>query len=205
MNASLKPALPTLSRQQLQAAWPIWCWLAVTAILLLWQDATLALRYQRPDVTAGEWWRLFSANLVHSNGWHWLLNAASAAFQFWLFQGLGNRRLWWAVAIGCACGNVLGMHLFSPGVVWYVGMSGALYGTAVFGGLLLLANREWLVGGVLSAYLLGRILYEQLGGQTQDLASLIEAPVAVDAHLWGLVCGYLAAVASWLAASVRRR
>jgi rhomboid family GlyGly-CTERM serine protease len=194
MTHSVKPLGSMLSAAQWRAGWPIWFWLAVTALLLLWPDALEQLRYQRNDVGNGAWWRLFSANLVHSNGWHWLLNAASASFQFWLFQGLGSKRSWWIVSLLCAVGNVLGMHWFSPGVGWYVGMSGALYGTAVIGGLLLLANREWLVGGVLSAYLLGRILYEQLGGHTQELASLIEAPVAVDAHLWGLVCGYLLAL-----------
>lgn len=180
-----------LSAAQWRAGWPAWLWLLITAALLLWPDAVSELRYQRADVAAGAWWRLLTANMVHSNGWHWLLNAASVVFQFWLFQGLGTRAKWWLVAAVCLLGNVLGMHLFSPGVAWYVGMSGALYGVAVFGGLLLLANREWLVGGVLSAYLFGRILYEQLGGHTEELAELIAAPVAVDAHLWGLTCGYI--------------
>ena len=186
----MKPNAMMLSMRQWRAGWPVGLWLAVTALLLLWPDAIAQLRYQRPDVDTGAWWRLFSANLVHSNGWHWLLNAASAAFQFWLFQDLGSRLRWWLVAIVCAGGNVLGMHWFSPEVAWYVGMSGALYGTAVFGGLLLLANREWLIGGVLSGYLFGRIVYEQHGGHTEELAELIAAPVAVDAHLWGLVSGY---------------
>lgn len=188
----LKP-MP-ISWLQIRSGWPVWLSLLLTALLLLWPEAIKTLRYQRAEVVAGEWWRLFTANLVHSNGWHWLLNAASASFQFWLFQGLANARRWWLIAIICAVGNVLGMHWFSPGVGWYVGMSGALYGTAVVGGLLLLANREWLIGAVLSVYLLGRIVYEQTGGQTQDLASLIDAPVAVDAHLWGLICGYLLAL-----------
>ena len=192
-KTALNLSIPSLSRQQLVAGWPIWLWLALTALLLCWPSLNDALRYERDAVSHGEWWRLVSANLVHGNGWHWLLNAASASFQFWLFQGLGSRRWWWAVGLICLPANVLGMHVFSPGVSWYVGMSGALYGTAVFGGLLLLGNREWLVGGVLSAYLLGRILYEQAGASTAELAQLITIPVAVDAHLWGLVSGYVLA------------
>ena len=195
---ALKPSIPQLSRQQLVAGWPIWLWLTVTALLLCWPSLNEALRYERVLVQQGQWWRLFTANLVHGNGWHWLLNAASASFQFWLFQGLGSRRWWWLVGLVCLPANVLGMHCFSAGVSWYVGMSGALYGTAVFGGLLLLANREWLVGGVLSAYLLGRIVYEQLGASTAELAELITIPVAVDAHLWGLVSGYLLVLCWWL-------
>lgn len=188
-----------MSLAQLRQGWPIWLWLALTAALLLWPESTAVLRYQRDAVEQGAWWRLLTANMVHGNGWHWLLNAASAGFQFWLFQGLGSKRSWWLVSLICVPANVLGMHWFSPGVSWYVGMSGALYGTAVVGGLLLLANREWLVGGVLSTYLLGRILYEQFGASTAELAELITIPVAVDAHLWGLVTGYLLAALLLLA------
>jgi rhomboid family GlyGly-CTERM serine protease len=202
-KTALNFSIPSLSRQQFAAGWPIWLWLVLTALLLCWPSLNDTLRYERDAVSHGEWWRLISANLVHGNGWHWLLNAASASFQFWLFQGLGSRRWWWAVGFICLPANVLGMHVFSPGVSWYVGMSGALYGTAVFGGLLLLANREWLVGGVLSAYLLGRILYEQAGASTAELAQLITIPVAVDAHLWGLVSGYLLALCWWLMQSRR--
>ena len=177
------------SRPEFRDYWPLCCFLLLTALLLLLPDAVTTLRYERTSVQQGEWWRLVSANLVHGNGWHWLLNAASASFQFWLFQGIGNRRWWWAVSLICLPANVLGMHWFSPGVSWYVGMSGALYGTAVFGGLLLLANREWLIGGVLSVYL---------------LAELITIPVAVDAHLWGLVTGYVVAAAFLSLRSLRR-
>ncbi len=172
----------------------LWGWLLLTGLLLLWPDAQVSLRYERIAVDGGAWWRLITANLVHSNGWHWLLNAAGAAFQFWLFQGLGNGRQWLAVALLCLLGNVLGLHWFSPALDWYVGMSGALYGTAAVGGLWLLARREWLVGSILSGYLPLRIGYEQWGGSTAELAALIEVPVAVDAHLWGLVSGYLAAL-----------
>lgn len=195
----MKPHIPEMSLAQLRQGWPIWLWLALTAALLLWPESTAVLRYQRDAVEQGAWWRLLTANMVHGNGWHWLLNAASAGFQFWLFQGLGSKRSWWLVSLICVPANVLGMHWFSPGVSWYVGMSGALYGTAVVGGLLLLANREWLVGGVLSTYLLGRILYEQFGASTAELAELITIPVAVDAHLWGLVTGYLLAALLLLA------
>lgn len=200
----MKPHIPEMSLAQLRQGWPIWFWLVLTAALLLWPDSTAVLRYQREAVEQGAWWRLLTANMAHGNCWHWVLNAASAGFQFWLFQGLGSKRSWWLVSLICLPANVLGMHWFSPGVTWYVGMSGALYGTAVVGGLLLLANREWLVGGVLSAYLLGRILYEQFGASTAELAELITIPVAVDAHLWGLVTGYLLAAALLLAGARRR-
>jgi len=52
---------------------------------------------------------------------------------------------------------------------------------------------------VLSAYLTGRIIYEQNFTLTDELAQLIDAPVAIDAHLWGLISGYMATavIAIW--------
>ncbi len=173
--------------------WSIWLWLAFCGALVFMPVKDL-LRYDRAAVDAGQWWRLLSANLVHSNDIHFLLNASSVLVQAVLFRGLLPARLWIAVALWCALANITGLHWFSPYLKWYVGMSGALYGVAIVGALSLLLNREWLVGGVLSAYLTGRIVYEQNFTLTDELAHLIAAPVAVDAHLWGLCSGYVAAI-----------
>ncbi len=172
---------------------PIWIWLALCGALVFFPVKDL-LRYDRAAVDAGQWWRLFTANVVHSNDIHFLLNAASVFVQAVLFRGLLPARIWIAVALWCALANILGLHWFSPYLKWYVGMSGALYGVAIVGALTLLFNREWLVGGVLTSYLTGRIIYEQNFELSDELAHLIEAPVAIDAHLWGLSSGYLAAI-----------
>jgi rhomboid family GlyGly-CTERM serine protease len=172
--------------------WPVWVWLAFCATLAL-LPVREALRYDRELVSDGEYWRLWTANLVHSNGIHYLLNAASVFVQAILFRNLLPMRVWVLVSLWCAVGNTLGMHWFAPTLGWYVGMSGALYGTAIVGALALLMNKEWWVGGILTAYLTGRIAYEQNFKLTDDLSKWIETAVAIDAHLWGLISGYIAA------------
>lgn len=174
--------------------WSICLWLAVCGVIVL-LPLKEWLRYDREAIHAGEYWRFFTANMVHSNAIHFALNAASVAVQSLLFRDLLPWRIWLAVSAWCALANILGLHFFTPTLTWYVGMSGALYGVAIVGALSLLLNREWLVGGVLSAYLTGRIIYEQNFTLTDELAQLIEAPVAIDAHLWGLVSGYVAMIA----------
>jgi rhomboid family GlyGly-CTERM serine protease len=176
----------------------IWLWLAFCGVLVFLPVNDL-LRYDRAAFEAGEYWRVLTANMVHSNDIHYLLNAASVLVQSLLFRGLLPTRIWIAVALWCAVLNILGLHWWTPELNWYVGMSGALYGVAIVGAFSLLMNREWLVGGVLANYLTGRIIYEQNFELTDELAHWIDAPVAIDAHLWGLCSGYVAvlAVAFW--------
>jgi rhomboid family GlyGly-CTERM serine protease len=170
--------------------WSLLLVLLISGSMVLSSELTQLLRYDRGAVLQGQWWRLFTANLVHSNGWHFLLNLSSVWVQAILFRDLTNARTWTTVSVLCAFGNLLGMHYFSLNLNWYVGMSGALYGIAIFGAMALLRNREWLVGGVLAAYLTGRILYERFFELSDELAHLINAPVATDAHLFGLLTGY---------------
>lgn len=177
--------------------------LAVSALLLLSDDLVRMLRYDRTGIDAGQYWRVLSANLVHSNYWHYLLNAGSVAVQALLFRDLLPARNWGLVALLCAAGNILGMHFFSPELRWYVGMSGALYGSAIFGAIALLRNREWLIGGALASYLTGRIIYEQFWDLPSDMEQMIGVPVAVDAHLWGLLTGYLCCLMLFMPAKIR--
>ena len=179
-------------KERWRAAWPLALLIAITTVLHFIPDSTAWLRYERELVLQGQWHRLITANLVHTNHWHLLLNLSSIAVQWLLFCGLWRPRTWCVVAVVTTIGNIVGMHWFSPDTHWYVGMSGALYGSAVAGACALLLNREFLVGGVLWAYLNGRIVWEQFTGSPADLAAIIDAPVAIDAHLWGLVSGYLA-------------
>ncbi|TDQ43877.1 rhomboid family GlyGly-CTERM serine protease [Permianibacter aggregans] len=190
-----EPVIATLKQQfspaMLRKSLPLWLVIALTGLLVLQPALTELLRYDRELFVQGEWWRLITANVVHSNGWHWLLNVLSILVQYLLFADTWRAPRWWLIAMVCTPLNILGMHLFTD-INWYVGLSGALYGTAICGSVALLCQREWRVGGVLFVYLNGRIVYEQLTGSPQDLAVLIEAPVAIDAHLWGLISGYLA-------------
>lgn len=169
---------------------------SILALLLLcgvltgYPEATEYLRYDRSAVNSGQWWRLLSANLVHNNFWHFALNLGSVWIQAVLFRDLLASKVWLLISLVCAFCNVLGLHLFSADIQWYVGMSGALYGIALFGSFALIRNREWLVGGILASYLTGRIVYEHLFTLPDELENLIGVTVAIDAHLWGLLTAY---------------
>ncbi len=110
-------------------------WSAVLAILLV----CLALaaggdelrelgRYQRDAVENGEYWRLVSGHLVHLGFGHLWPNLVALVIIGALFEGVLDNADWWRVSLASAAAIDLGLYLFEPSVIWYVGLSGVLHG-----------------------------------------------------------------------------
>lgn len=87
----------------------------------------------------------------------------------------------------------VGLSLLATSLQQYVGLSGSLHGMFAY-----LALREWLAGRKSSALLvagvIAKVLWEQIFGPSAYTQALIQAPVATQAHLAGLISGSLFAV-----------
>ena len=70
----------------------------------------------------------------------------------------------------------------------YVGLSGILHGLFVWGACKDVENREK-TGWLLLIGITIKVAAEQFGGDTSDIANLIDASVAIDAHLFGAFSG----------------
>ncbi|MGI2258343.1 rhombosortase [Shewanella sp. GXUN23E] len=152
-----------------------------------------ALAFRRTLIGDGQWYRLLTGNLLHTNHWHLLMNLAGlwviiALFR-WPFRFAGFTLLFLTL---CALEGV-GLYLFYPSLMGYVGLSGVLHGLFAFG-----ATREVLGGIKMGWALLGGLIlkvgYETVTGGSADLAQLINARVAVESHLVGAVAGILLAL-----------
>ena len=163
---------------------------AITAILIYLFEPLSAqwLVYDRYALQGWETWRLLSANLVHTNGYHLLLNLAGLGL-LWLLHAEHYRIIrFLKVFAWCSLATSMAIYIGSPELIWYAGLSGALHGVFVWGACMDIA------AGVRSGWLLiagvaAKIGYEQLYGSSASVASLIQANVAVDAHLYGAVSG----------------
>jgi rhomboid family GlyGly-CTERM serine protease len=158
----------------------------------------LALQYQRGAIAAGEWWRLATAHLVHLGARHVLLDGAGLVL-LWILYARALRAGAWALALaGSALAIDAGLWWLSPGVQWYVGLSGVLHGGWAAG-----AVGSWREDRRLAATSLAllaiKLLAEQLhrGGVAGS-----GLPVVVDAHLYGAAGGLVVALA--LGARARR-
>ena len=127
---SERPGAPP--RTAPRSAWSRWPELlligAVSGLLqALGPGLILALRYDRIAIAHGQWWRLWSAHLVHLGWDHWLLNMAGLAGLWWLYVAEATRRDWLIVATASALFISAALYVASPAVEWYVGLSGVLH------------------------------------------------------------------------------
>ncbi len=144
---------------------------------------------------AGEWWRLFTAMWVHLGWRHWLANLLAAAGLLLLIGREARAGAMLAVLFASGVAAQL-MLCRVPSVAWYGGLSGALHGLALWGGLRLLSGggASRAIGVALCLGVLAKTWLEQ---------SWL-APVVFDAQ-WGFgvvraahAAGAAAGLALWL-------
>lgn len=167
------------------------------ALYMAGPSVTNQLAYDRYAIQSLETWRLISGNLVHTNGYHLLLNILGLTL-LWALHGEYYRPVTFLkLFVWCSLGTSLGIYYFSPQLIWYVGLSGALHGIFVWGACMDILNKVR-SGWLLLAGVTVKLIYEQYQGSSEDVANLINATVAVDAHLYGAVCGGLLFLLMWV-------
>lgn len=154
-------------------------------LLFLMQDSLLVpLQFDRQMIAQGEFWRLFTGNLFHTNSWHLVFNLAGLLMLSQLFGRLISplHFILFTLLNSTAVGGLL--YLFCPEIELYVGLSGYLHGLFVLGCLLEIQQ------GRQSSYLLlaaviAKIGWEAYYGSSEQMSMMINATVATEAHLFG--------------------
>lgn len=174
--------------------------LAAVMLTLAWlpESVTQLLQYQRTSLEQGQLWRLISGHLLHSNYWHLLMNLAGLLLvmllhgSYWRWPSLLMQWLSSALLISMA------LYLFSPQIAIYVGLSGLLHAMLTIGAVKDI-QLKMKTGWLLLAGLIIKVGYEQWHGPDQALAELINASVATDAHLFGVLSAFILMIVMSLA------
>jgi len=154
---------------------------------------TNTLVYNRVLISEGEIWRLFSGHILHTNGYHLLLNLA-AIFMLWALHGrFYSLKNYTVLFLFCSVTTSIGLYYFDPTLNQYVGLSGVLHGVFVFGALMDIRAKDK-TGYLLFIGVWLKIAHEQFYGASTDVSNLIDASVAVNAHLFGALGGLLFSV-----------
>ena len=166
--------------------------IAIFAILAyFFNDAASELFvYQYQLISQGELWRTFTGHFFHTNGFHLLLNLAALVLLWALHGHFYNVRSYSLLFITSALICSAGMYFFSPEIRQYVGLSGVLHGVFVFGAIMDIRHKDK-TGYLLFVGVWLKIAHEQFYGASEQVSSLINANVAIDAHFWGAVGGLL--------------
>lgn len=144
-------------------------------------------------IQQGEWWRILTGNFTHTNWPHLAMNIAALAVMVYLFTPTAKNLSLLLILLSIC----VGLSLMLSNLGSYAGLSGVLHGIFAYYALTeALEGRRssWLlVIGVIA-----KIGYEQLFGAASSTAELINARVAIEAHLSGGLSGILTAVALFM-------
>lgn len=148
------------------------------------------LEFDRSLIKQGEFWRLLTGQFVHSNWYHLALNCGGVIL-IWALHAehtSAKRYTFNILSLALFCG--VGLYAFFPQTHIYTGLSGLLHGVIVFGAI------KDINSGIKSGHLLllgvwVKVLWEQYSGPNADVGALIDARVAIEAHLIGAIGGSL--------------
>lgn len=161
--------------------------------LLPGASAQQLLRYHRADIAAGEFWRLATGHFVHLGTTHLLLNVTGLVI-VWFLIGTGFSQLGWAFITALSLVLIdLGFWLLEPGLQWYVGMSGLLHALLV-AGIISRVREAPVESTALGLVVAAKITWEQIAGPLPGSEMSAGGPVAVDAHLYGVIAGIIAGI-----------
>ena len=164
--------------------------IVIMSIILAISEPTSSdwLAYDRNQLTNFQWWRLITGHFLHTNLVHLLLNIAGLVL-LWALHGHYYKTPCYIMQFFTLCiGTSVGLYLFAENMHWYVGLSGVLHGLFVIGTYFDIQNK-FKTGWVMLMGVWIKVAHEQIYGASEGVATLIEANVAVDAHLFGTITG----------------
>ena len=148
-----------------------------------WQPDFL---YIRNTVNQGEWWRIISGQLVHTNWPHFALNISSLVLFTLLFYNTITVRTFTISLFLLILSVGVCIHLFEPRIYWYAGLSGAIYGLYLIGASTAYRSGDKLVAIGVAILIIGKAVFDHWIGPIQDNTELIGARVVTESHLYGI-------------------
>ncbi|RSD29995.1 rhombosortase [Vibrio pectenicida] len=147
--------------------------------------------WQHKLIYQGQWWRILTGNFTHTNLIHLAMNILGLWIITYLYKPKPSSLLCVLLLVSIS----VGILNLTTAMSSYVGLSGTLHGIFAYYALnesLRGRKSSWLlVIGVLF-----KVGWEMTMGAAQSTSELINAAVAVESHLFGVLTGLSFALAS---------
>ena len=186
-----------------------WCCLILSALMLCLtaMDAIVfdALSLAPTKVSAGEYWRLLTGNLVHFGWLHTLTNAAALLLCVLAFFADYSLKKFSLLLLWCGASVGVGIYIFNPEYSPYAGLSGAIHGLIVAGLLLTRGYPVWIRVIALGLVTAKLIQENSAGYEATDLQALLPVAVAVESHLYGALAGLVFAGSDYFLQRLKRK
>lgn len=171
------------------ALWPLFCLLIITLLAALDSQLHNFLRFDHHAIKQGEYWRLFTAHIIHLNPTHAALNGAGFLLLAWMMPK-GHWSVWLVFYV--VSGLFISSMVYIEGqVFWYVGASGVLHGLMMLAAFFSQWLESWRRVAML-VLILGKVIWEQTPWYSDEqVYSMIGGHVVVDAHFWGAMTAVL--------------
>jgi len=174
----------------------LWFAAAVAALCIFLQFAGLAetLRFDRNHIDNGAWHELLTGNFVHLSRGHLWMNMAGFALIVALAWEHFKAWQWIIVTLVSSLFVGVGLYLFDPYVLWYVGFSGTLHGLIIAGCFADFKHYPKSAAALL-ILVAAKLAWEQVGGALPGSEAVAGGRVVVNSHLYGAIGGAVAASA----------
>ncbi|MGF1723438.1 rhombosortase [Photobacterium nomapromontoriensis] len=158
-------------------------------------SAQSILAWQQSTIAQGEVWQIVTGNFTHTNWPHMIMNSIALAIITFIFRAQLNAYRLLGLLFGLSA--IIGITLLWSSMNWYAGLSGVLHGLFAWGACRDILAKEKL-GWLMLAGVIIKVAEEQVFGGSLSSAALIDARVAIEAHLTGVIAGIVIAIVPWL-------
>lgn len=166
----------------------------ISILLIILQFIQADVLFLRGNIQQGEFWRIWTGNLVHSNAYHLGLNLTGFWLFVFIFKGLMKASQLLITLTLLISGVGLSLYFFNPLLEWYAGLSGALYGLFIVGAVYALIDKDRITALSILIVIPTKIIWDHLHNTGQTNADLIGVPVSTDAHIYGLSSAFIISV-----------
>ena len=148
------------------------------------------LSYHRETFVSQIYWQWITPSLVHANWSHWFLNIMNLYAIVFLFYEVWSVKKILLLFSLFSLLITLGVHFFLIHINSYVGMSGILYGLAVYGALWTFFKQK-LVSILILIFILIKLIIPDIINNLMGLNDILEdLYILTEAHFYGAILGF---------------